>query len=435
MSTKSLVTIKILLAAFSILCFTQSTQAAAIAWRTNLDAAKIEAGRTGKPLLLHFYTPSCGPCKLLEQDVFSQPQIAATMEQNFVPVKINADVNPALAKAYGITSVPLEILLTSNGKPIQKLGCPKDANSYGAQLVNAANHFRQQTTSPSRAPQAPMHSAYAGLNINQARNIQPVAATQPVAAAKPPTASQPIMPVTTTNPYLSAAPTPRPTTVAQAPVQKQVRQQPKVPANAMPNSYRNPYATLQTPTATVAPTTPTVVKTTPAANVAVTPQITTPAPTTPATSKPTVRQVAATAPIAAKAWPPEMPAGTPDLAFDGCCPVSLKESKKWIHGNQEFGAIHRDQTFLFASKRHQQQFLASPDAYSPVFSGNDPVKMLDENMKVAGKRKFGCEQRGAFYLFSCKETMERFISQPDKYSAAVRQAMARMDAANGTLRR
>ncbi|MCH8839664.1 MAG: thioredoxin family protein [Planctomycetes bacterium] len=78
------------------------SQAEAVRWRTNLDAAKIEATQSGKLVLLHFWTPSCGPCRTLEQDVFSQPQIGDFLEQSFVPVKVNAEISPALAGAYQI---------------------------------------------------------------------------------------------------------------------------------------------------------------------------------------------------------------------------------------------------------------------------------------------------------------------------------------------
>ena len=93
------------------------------------------------------------------------------------------------------------------------------------------------------------------------------------------------------------------------------------------------------------------------------------------------------------------------------------------------GAFHRGRTYLFASESQRQKFLAAPDTYSPVFSGNDPVLILDENQEVAGSRKFGFEYRGAFYLFASKETMARFASEPDHYSTGVRLAMSRMDAA------
>ena len=83
-------------------------------------------------------------------------------------------------------------------------------------------------------------------------------------------------------------------------------------------------------------------------------------------------------------------------------------------------------------EEQRQQFLANPDAYCPVFSGVDPVLLLDNNQVVEGSRRFGFDYRGAFYLFSSQESMNRFKSQPDLYAAGVRQAMSRMEVAAGS---
>ena len=114
------------------------------------------------------------------------------------------------------------------------------------------------------------------------------------------------------------------------------------------------------------------------------------------------------------------------MAFDGFCPVSLRSAHKWVEGNPKYGAIHRGRTFLFVSDEQRQQFFANPDAYCPVFSGMDPVLLLEKNQVVEGSRRYGFEYRGAFYLFSSQETMEQFKSQPEHFAGGVRQAMNRM---------
>ena len=130
-----------------------------------------------------------------------------------------------------------------------------------------------------------------------------------------------------------------------------------------------------------------------------------------------------------------LPAGSPPLAFEGFCSVTLKSERKWVKGNTTYGAVHRGRTFLFTGESQRQKFLANPDAYSPVFSGYDAVVMLEQNQAVEGSRRFGYEYRGAFYLFNSQETMNKFASNPDRYSAQVRQAMNRLDSNLGTIRR
>jgi protein disulfide-isomerase len=359
------------------------THAEPVRWRSNVDAAKIEATQSGKLVLLHFWTTSCGPCKALDRDVFSQPQIGDFLDQNFVPVKVDADLAPALASAYEINRVPTDVVLTPQGNVVSKLSCPMDAAAYANQLGNIAAHYAQFMAKPTAPVQPPVQSAYQGLEVGQYN-------APPTVTAAPAESSPTVTPTAalTTNPY------------AAAPQASGPAQQTMPMADAAPQAVANPYA--QAPPAVQQP----VVQ--PAAQ----------------------QQIMTAAQLAAK-----LPPGSPPLAFEGFCPVTLKTARKWVPGNPQFGAIHRGRTFLFTSENERQQFLANPDAFSPVFSGLDAVIMLDQNQAVEGSRRFGYEYRGAFYLFNNQETMTRFANDPDRYSAQVRQAMNRMDATSGTIRR
>ncbi len=368
-------------ALLSLACGPSHSQAEPVRWRNNLDAAKIEATQSGKLVLLHFWTTSCGPCRTLERDVFSLPQIGDFLDQNFVPVKVDADLAPALSSAYEIDRVPTDVVLTPQGNVVAKLSCPMDPTAYANQLGNVATHYVQFMAKPNSTVQPPVQSAYNGLQVGQ-YNAQPAVTTAPSdnPATVAPAASH------TTNPYV--APQAAPEFSAQA-------APPQSPS--APQGINNPY--------TQAP---------PMAQQNATQQ---PAPQS---------QIVTTAQLAV-----QLPPGSPPLAFEGFCPVTLKVARKWIAGNPQFGAIHRGRTFLFTGDAQRQQFLANPDAYSPVFSGMDAVIMIDQNQAVEGSRRYGYEYRGAFYLFHNQETMARFANDPDRYSAQVRQAMNRMDAGAG----
>jgi protein disulfide-isomerase len=115
----------------------------------------------------------------------------------------------------------------------------------------------------------------------------------------------------------------------------------------------------------------------------------------------------------------------PPLALDGHCPVHLVNTTKWVRGDVRWGAIHRGRTYLFTTQQCQQAFLANPDFYSPVLSGNDPVAAVDDGRLVPGQREYGvtfikpeiCE--GQIYLFSSEATRAIFEQNPDRYAAAV----------------
>jgi len=396
-------------------------RADSVKWRSNVDAAKIEAIQTNKLVLLHFWSPTCAPCKLLDSEVFSQPQIGQLLEQYFVPVKINADISPALSASLSIDRVPTDVVLSPQGNVVAKLSCPATASDYSTQLLNLAQHYRQQIAQRSAPAQAPIQSAYAGLKVGQYSNA--ALATAPMTSPQAPAMAQAqpsqassapgAAPKITHNAYVTATANP---------------QVPPQVVTATPGRYGNQQAVAAVPQA--APTQQATVQMTSSQ---------TPVPPQQRIAVPSANAAVATSAVASNselktATAIKLPAGSPPLAFEGYCPATLKHARKWVLGDLKYGAIHRGRTYLFTGEAQRQQFLANPDAYSPVFSGIDPVKLLDENKTVEGSRKFGFEYRGAFYLFASQESMARFAEQPDQYAAGVRQAMARMDG-TGIMRR
>ncbi len=73
-------------------------------WQTNLESAKQLAAQTNRLILIHFWSPSCVPCKQVEKNVFSVPQVQQSIQARFVPVKINAEDWPTTTKQYGISA-------------------------------------------------------------------------------------------------------------------------------------------------------------------------------------------------------------------------------------------------------------------------------------------------------------------------------------------
>jgi len=118
----------------------------------------------------------------------------------------------------------------------------------------------------------------------------------------------------------------------------------------------------------------------------------------------------------------QLPPGSPPLGLEGYCAVTLVEKLAWKEGDVRFGAIHHGRTYLFASSAEQQRFLANPDAFSPVMSGDDPVLALDENKSVAGKRKHGVFFGNRVYLFSTEATLTTFSKNPGRYAPEITQA-------------
>ena len=76
----------------------------------NLD----ELIKDGK-VLVDFFATWCGPCKMLGQEL----EDLSSDRTDFKTVKVDVDLNPNLARMYGIMSVPT-LMYFNNGKLVKK---------------------------------------------------------------------------------------------------------------------------------------------------------------------------------------------------------------------------------------------------------------------------------------------------------------------------
>jgi thiol:disulfide interchange protein len=85
-----------------------------IKWRA-IAAGEAEAKKSGKPALYFFTAAWCGPCHLLDGQVFAVPETAAQVERDYIPIRVedrmretgrNAPEMLALADRYGLQGFP-----------------------------------------------------------------------------------------------------------------------------------------------------------------------------------------------------------------------------------------------------------------------------------------------------------------------------------------
>ncbi len=79
--------------------------------KNNFDSVK----GSNKPVLLDFYADWCGPCRMVS------PLVDEIAEENpqYLVGKINVDQEPELAQVFGVTSIPMLVVM-KNGRIIQK---------------------------------------------------------------------------------------------------------------------------------------------------------------------------------------------------------------------------------------------------------------------------------------------------------------------------
>lgn len=128
---------------------TPTTAASGGGWQHNFEEAATAARNSGKPLLVHFYADWCGPCRQMDAQTLGQPAVTAMISRTAVGVKINADHRPDLVAKYSISSLPTDVLVSTQGQIIARNSGFLSAQQYVASLGSAARRApKQQQAAP-----------------------------------------------------------------------------------------------------------------------------------------------------------------------------------------------------------------------------------------------------------------------------------------------
>ncbi|MCF0059460.1 thioredoxin fold domain-containing protein [Dyadobacter sp. CY356] len=88
-------------------------------WASILKKAKAE----NKIIFLDAYTTWCGPCKLLQKNVFTKPEVGALFNQKFINVKVDMESGegPKLAQKYPLEGYPTLFFIDGDGKIVKQV--------------------------------------------------------------------------------------------------------------------------------------------------------------------------------------------------------------------------------------------------------------------------------------------------------------------------
>ncbi|MDP3981790.1 MAG: thioredoxin domain-containing protein [Chlamydiota bacterium] len=92
----------------------------AVIWEQTFDKGMQLAGRTGKPVLVDFYTDWCGWCKKLDREVFPSANVQSYANQ-YVFIKVNCERDNSTPVRYAVNGYPTLIIFAPDGQVIRKI--------------------------------------------------------------------------------------------------------------------------------------------------------------------------------------------------------------------------------------------------------------------------------------------------------------------------
>ncbi|WP_256392119.1 DUF255 domain-containing protein [Natronoarchaeum rubrum] len=80
------------------------------------------ADRAGKPVLLSLSATWCSWCHEMDEETYSEPRIAANVNDGFVPVRVDVDRHPRVRERYNMGGFPSTVFLTPSGEQLTGAG-------------------------------------------------------------------------------------------------------------------------------------------------------------------------------------------------------------------------------------------------------------------------------------------------------------------------
>lgn len=119
-----------------------------VQWSPTFEGAKERATQSGQLVMVYFSAPWCPVCLETERHVLTDGDVAASIHDAYVAVKVHHDHSPQLVRHYGIRSLPAIVVLRPDGATLDRVEGRVTPQDLAAWLRRLATQARQSAHSP-----------------------------------------------------------------------------------------------------------------------------------------------------------------------------------------------------------------------------------------------------------------------------------------------
>jgi len=130
-----------------------SAERTKVVWREWDPTAFAAARERGCPVLLSLSARWCGWCHAMDRATYDEPRVAANVNDDFVPVRVDVDRRPRVRERYNVGGFPSTVFLTPDGEVLTG-ATYLDADGMRQVLDRVRERWDESGTDAGRVPRA-----------------------------------------------------------------------------------------------------------------------------------------------------------------------------------------------------------------------------------------------------------------------------------------